>query len=80
MQPTTGDASHDEALSSRVAALNLLDLDLGHLGIEVGEAVNKEELDLVVKACSDSESFTHCPFKYCSCPSLKQPVRMLVKV
>ena len=37
MQPTTDDASHDEALSSRVAALNLLDLDLGHLDIEVSE-------------------------------------------
>ena len=46
MQPTTDDASHDEALSS-VAALNL---HLGHLSIEVGEAVNKEELDLVVKS------------------------------
>ncbi|KAF8159896.1 hypothetical protein B0H34DRAFT_705261 [Crassisporium funariophilum] len=51
MQPTTDDASHDEALSSRVAALNMLDLGLGHLGIEVGEAVNEYEMDLVVKAC-----------------------------
>ena len=57
MQPTTDDASHNEALSCRVAAPNLLDLDLGHLDVKVGEAVNKEELDLVVKACSDSESF-----------------------
>ena len=61
MQPTTDDASHDEALSSRVAALNLLDLDLGHLGIEVGEAVNKEELVLVVKTCGDSQSFRSLP-------------------
>lgn len=57
MQPTTDDASHDEALSSRVTALNLLDLGLGHLGIEVGGAVNEEELDLVVRACGDSEFF-----------------------
>lgn len=61
MQPTTDDASHDEALSSRVAALNLLDLGLGHLGIEVGEAVNEEELDLVVKTCGDSGVF----FSFC---------------
>ncbi|KAF8799213.1 hypothetical protein BYT27DRAFT_7149988 [Phlegmacium glaucopus] len=53
MQPTTDDASHDEALSSRVAALNLLDLGLGHLGIEVGGVVNEGELDHVVKACGD---------------------------
>lgn len=71
MQPTTDDASHDEALSSRVTALNLLDLGLGHLGIEVGEAINEEELDLVVKACGDSEYlspsnclFSHCPTFY----------------
>ena len=58
MQSTTDDASHDEALSSRVAALRLLDLGLGHLGIEVGEGVNDEELDIVVKACGDSEYFS----------------------
>ena len=52
---TTDDASHDEALSSRVAALNMLDLGLGHLGI--GEAVNESELNAVVKACGDSKSF-----------------------
>jgi len=56
MQTTTDDASHDEALSSRVAALNMLDLGLGHLGIEVGEAVNELELNAVVKACGDSKS------------------------
>lgn len=60
MQSTTDDASHDEALSSRVAALNLLDLGLGHLGIEIGEAINEEELDVVVKACGDSEFFSNC--------------------
>jgi hypothetical protein len=59
MQCTTDDASHDEALASRVAALNLLDLDLGHLGIEIGEAVDKVDLDAVVKACGDSEYFLY---------------------
>lgn len=31
------DRSHDEALSSRVAALNMLDLTLEHLGVEIEE-------------------------------------------
>lgn len=62
MQPTTDDASHDEALSSRVAALNLLDLGLGHLGIEIGEAVNEKDLDVVVRACGDSEYLSTCCF------------------
>jgi hypothetical protein len=56
MQCTTDDASHDEALASRVAALNLWDLDLGH---EIGEAINKVELGAVVKACGDSEYFLY---------------------
>jgi hypothetical protein len=57
MQSTTDDLSHDEALSNRVAALNLLDLGLRHLGIEIDEAINEEELDLVVNACGESEYF-----------------------
>lgn len=56
MQPSTDDSSHDEALSSRVAALNMLDLGLRHLGIDVGETANaSDELDVVVKACGESE-------------------------
>ena len=57
MQSTTDDLSHDEALSNRVAALNLLDLGLGHLGIEIDEAINEEELHVVVHACGESECF-----------------------
>lgn len=49
MQPTSDDASHDETLSSRVAALNMLDLGLEHLDVHVGDAGT--ELDLVVRAC-----------------------------
>jgi len=56
-QPTTDDASHDEALSNRIAALNLLDLGLGHLGIDVGD-VSESDLHVVVKACGDSKSST----------------------
>jgi hypothetical protein len=37
-QKNSDDASHDEALASRVAALNMLDLGLEHLGIDVGKA------------------------------------------
>ena len=59
MQATTDDSSHDEALSNRVAALNLLDLGLGHLGIEIDEAINEEELNLVVNACGESEFFLY---------------------
>ena len=44
------DLSHDEALSNRVARLNLLDLGLQHLGIEIDEAINEEDLSLVVNA------------------------------
>ncbi|KAG5642108.1 hypothetical protein DXG03_003607 [Asterophora parasitica] len=51
MQPTSDDSSHDEALSSRVAALNMLDLGLEHLDIHADQA--GPELDAVVKACGD---------------------------
>ncbi|KZP01711.1 hypothetical protein CALVIDRAFT_552043 [Calocera viscosa TUFC12733] len=49
------DARHDEALASRVAALNMLDLGLGHLGVDVlgsgGEAGGEEGVEEVVRAC-----------------------------
>lgn len=52
MQPTSDDLSHDETLSSRVAALNLLDLGLEHLDIHVEHS--SKELDLVIKECGES--------------------------
>lgn len=52
MQPKADDASHDEALSSRVAALNLMDISLGHLGVDVGNSV--EEVEIVLKSCGES--------------------------
>ena len=52
MQPNSDDASHDEALSSRVAALNMLDLGLEHLGVDVGRS--SFEVGLVVKSCGES--------------------------
>ncbi|KAG1841241.1 hypothetical protein DFJ58DRAFT_77051 [Suillus subalutaceus] len=45
------DASHDEALSSHIAALNLLDLGLEHLDVDVGGA--RSEIDVVVRACGE---------------------------
>ncbi|KAI5986021.1 hypothetical protein EDC04DRAFT_3149602 [Pisolithus marmoratus] len=48
------DASHDEALSSRIAALNVLDLGLEHLDVDVGTA-NPEEFNAVIRACGESE-------------------------
>ena len=56
IQPTSDDASHDETLSSRAAALNMLDLTLRHLDIDVGQA-SEEDVDAVVKACGDSTFF-----------------------
>ncbi|KAF8884076.1 hypothetical protein CPB84DRAFT_1850791 [Gymnopilus junonius] len=63
MQATTDDASHDEALSNRIAALNMLDLSLRHLGIQVGSSSlsptngdsdeEEAEVDVVVKACGE---------------------------
>jgi hypothetical protein len=53
MQPTTDDASHDEALTSRIAALNKLDLTLGHLDVLVGD--NGPDVEVVVNACGESE-------------------------
>jgi len=53
LQSTSDDASHDETLSSRVAALNMLDLTLEHLDVCVGDT--GPQLDLVVKACGDGE-------------------------
>lgn len=50
---TSDDASHDEALSSRIAALNMLDLGLEHLGIDVGRAGSA--VQKVVAATGQSE-------------------------
>ncbi|KAK7019956.1 VPS9 domain-containing protein [Favolaschia claudopus] len=48
--PSSDDPSHDKALSSRVAALNMLDLNLEHLGVDVPPEAT-EGLERVVKAC-----------------------------
>ena len=55
------DLSHDEALSSRIAALNLLDLSLENLGVEIDPSAADELMD-VMKACGDSESLQRVPF------------------
>ncbi|KAI0742030.1 hypothetical protein C8Q80DRAFT_1221824 [Daedaleopsis nitida] len=52
LPPGTDDASHDEALSSRIAAVNLLDLGLGHLGVEVGVA--GRQVESLIKACGQA--------------------------
>ena len=49
------DLSHDEALSSRIAALNLLDLSLENLGVDIDPSA-VEEMRNVIKACGDSRS------------------------
>lgn len=55
-QPSADDARHDEALSSRVAALNMLDLGLEHLDVDVGDAA--DDIGTVIRACGESR----CPF------------------
>lgn len=52
MQPGSDDALHDEALSTRITALKLLNLRLEHLDVHVGEE-EKEGVDGVVKACGE---------------------------
>ena len=63
--PNSDDLSHDEALSSRIAALNLLDLSLENLGVEIDPSFADEMMD-VIKACGDSTllqgSFTESQF------------------
>ncbi|KIY71262.1 hypothetical protein CYLTODRAFT_441359 [Cylindrobasidium torrendii FP15055 ss-10] len=49
------DLDHDEALSSRIAALNMLDLTLAHLDIIFnGNEDERKELDAVIKTCGES--------------------------
>lgn len=50
------DLSHDEALSSRIAALNLVDLSLENLGVEIDPSAEDEMRD-VIEACGDSKLF-----------------------
>jgi uncharacterized protein YijF (DUF1287 family) len=47
---TSDDASHDDALASQIASLNMLDLGLNHLGVEVPSSAEKG-VDKVIKAC-----------------------------
>ncbi|KAF8269687.1 hypothetical protein EI94DRAFT_1771165 [Lactarius quietus] len=61
--PKSDDASHDEALSSRVAALNMLDLGLEHLGVDVGAA--GAGVEAVLKACGDILSRLESPETRC---------------
>lgn len=55
---TSDDASHDEALSSQVASLNMLDLSLAHLGVEV-PAGAENGIEEVVKQCGQGMSRPH---------------------
>ncbi|CUA78118.1 Nuclear receptor corepressor 2 [Rhizoctonia solani] len=47
---TSDDASHDDALSSQIASLNMLDIGLNHLGVEVPRNAEKGVKE-VIKAC-----------------------------
>ncbi len=52
---STDDDQHDDALSSRIAALNMLDLSLETLGVDVGE--NGDALGKLIQLCGDGEYF-----------------------
>ena len=66
------DLSHDEALSSRIAALNLLDLSLENLGIEIDPSAADEMRD-VIKACGDSKLFQVLDATYLFMPCSSDP-------
>ncbi|KAI9464818.1 hypothetical protein F5148DRAFT_999971 [Russula earlei] len=68
--PKSDDASHDEALSSRVAALNMLDLGLEHLGVDVG--AGGAGVEAVLKACG--ETLSRLENQETRCPAAKAAV------
>ncbi|CAO3644168.1 unnamed protein product [Mucor hiemalis] len=47
--PDGDEAMQDEALESRIAALNLLDLDLSHLGVLLEDPVDIENMNQIVR-------------------------------
>lgn len=53
MPTNSDDLSHDEALASRIAALNMLDLGLEHLGVEI-DASAQTQVQAIIKACGES--------------------------
>ena len=66
------DLSHDEALSSRIAALNLLDLSLGNLGIEIDPGAADQMRD-VINACGDSKPSQDLGAAYLFTPCSSNP-------
>ncbi|KAI0029181.1 hypothetical protein K488DRAFT_56987 [Vararia minispora EC-137] len=67
MQPKSDDNSHDEALSGRIAALNMLDLNLEHLGVDVGKVGT--EVEVVLQSCG--ETLAQLERSACRCPGDK---------
>ncbi|THH06133.1 hypothetical protein EW146_g9708 [Bondarzewia mesenterica] len=70
LQPNSDDASHDEALSSRVAALNMLDLGLEHLGVDVGSS--SSAVQIVLHGCG--ETLSQLEQSACRCPADKAAI------
>lgn len=52
--PASGDAAEDEALASRIAALNIMDLSLDHLGLDLGGAGGSDGWDASGRTVRDS--------------------------
>lgn len=62
----------DEALESRIAALNLLDLDLQHLGVLVEDPAESESIENIVREAGLQLQQLN------SMPSAKEKLRALV--
>ncbi|TFY80583.1 hypothetical protein EWM64_g3431 [Hericium alpestre] len=72
LQPTSDDASHDAALSDRIAALNLLDLGLEHLGVDAGTVGTDAALASVLRGCG--ETLSQLDQSACRCPADKAAI------
>ncbi|KAA1468993.1 hypothetical protein DENSPDRAFT_795350 [Dentipellis sp. KUC8613] len=72
LQRTSDDASHDAALSDRIAALNMLDLGLEHLGVDAGTAATDIALASVLRGCG--ETLSQLDQSACRCPADKAAI------
>ncbi|CAE6426175.1 unnamed protein product [Rhizoctonia solani] len=68
---TSDDASHDDALSSQIASLNMLDLGLNHLGVEIPSGAEKG-VNEVIKTCG--QELRRLGYPDCRSPAEKAAV------
>ncbi|CAE6417923.1 unnamed protein product [Rhizoctonia solani] len=70
---TSDDASHDDALSSQIVSLNMLDLGLNHLGVEVPSGAEKG-VNEVIKICGRDAELRRLSHPDCRSPAEKAAV------